>query len=198
MAGYDDFRSYTSTPARRHTFYCYCTKELVQDQAIFFLLVEAFRGKRSKRQALFINDWFINGNIPDELQEYGYLTNVNIAADLKNSVSDRAQAAVADVGLTFADKRAKHGGGVRGFFGAVAQKFGDTGVSGDMFNAPQAQVVTMLDENGKHGFGGAGGLGATYMANGKYQPRAMFSGQVQIFGKYLKEAGFKPNELGIY
>lgn len=198
MAGIKEFRSYTNTKARRHTFYCYCTKEFIQDQAIFFLLVEAYREGRLKRQALFLTDWFINGNIPDVLQEGGYVGIVNISSSLQATVSDSAKNAVSSVGRTFSDKMANHGGGVGGFFGALRQKMGDTKLSGDIFDAPQAQVVTMLDETGKHGFGGVDGNGATYKPDATYQPTGAFAHQVPILGKHLKTAGFNPDQLGIF
>lgn len=198
MADIKEFRAYTNTQARRHTFYCYCTKEFIQDQAVFFLLVETYRQSRLKRQALFLNDWFINGNIPDELQDGGYIGIVNISSSLKANVSGQANAAVAAVGRTFSDKMANHGGGVGGFFGALRQKMGDTKLAGDIFDAPLAQVVTMLDETGKHGFGGVGGAGATYNADATYQPFGGFAHQVPIFRSHLKTAGFDPDQLGIY
>ena len=198
VANITDFRNYTNTPARRHTFYCYCTKELVQDQAVFFLLVEAFRQSRLKRQAVFLNDWFILGKIPDELQDRGYLGIVNIADTAKNSVSLSATAEVNRVGKSFGDKMRNNGGGVKGFFGAIKQKMGDTRVDGNLFDRPQDQVVSMLDETGKHGFGHDGGVGATYQPDGSYQPRGTFSHQVPIFRKHLKAVGFDPDNLGIY
>lgn len=198
MANINDFRNYTNSPARRHTFYCYCTQELVQDQAVFFLLVEAFHQSRLKRQAVFLNDWFILGNIPDDLQDRGYLGIVNIADASKNAVSRNATAAVDAIGKTFGDKMRNKGGGIKGFFGAMKQKIGDTRVDGALFDQPQAQVVGMLDETGKHGFGRDGGAGATYLPDGVYQPRGTFSHQVPLFRKHLKTAGFDPDSLGIY
>lgn len=198
MAGIKEFRSHTNTKARRHTFYCYCTKEFIQDQAIFFLLVEAYRESRLKRQALFLTDWFIKGNIPAVLQEGGYVGIVNISSSLQTTVSDRANNAVAAVGRTFSDKMEKHGGGVGGFFGALRQKIGDTKVSADIFDTPCAQVVSMLDDAGKHGFGGVDGTGATYAPDATYQPFGAFAHQVPIFRKHLKTAGFDPDQLGIY
>lgn len=198
MAGITEFRSYTNTKARRHTFYCYCTKEFIQDQAIFFLLVEAYRESRLKRQALFLTDWFINGNIPDVLQDGGYVGIVNISSSLQATVSAGANNAVSAVGRTFSDKMANHGGGVGGFFGALRQKLGDTKVSAGIFDTPLAQVVAMLDDAGKHGFGGVNGYGATYDPDATYQPFGGFAHQVPIFRKHLKTAGFDPDQLGIY
>ncbi|HEY4253027.1 MAG TPA: hypothetical protein VGM87_17585 [Roseomonas sp.] len=196
MAGLDDYRRYTSTPARRRTFYCYCTKEFVQDQAAFFVLVEAYRVSRRKKQALFLNDWFINGNIPQTLQAGGYLSIVNIAASLQKSTSDATTAAVAAVGKTFADKMANQGGGVGGFFGALGKKISGTGVPADLFDAAQGQVVGML--NDRHGFGAQGGLGATYQMDGSYLPNGIYAGQVAAFKSALTTAGFDPDSLGIY
>lgn len=198
MAAIAEFKAYTNTAARRRTFYCYCTKEFVQDQAVFFVLVDAYRTSRRKRQAVFLNDWFINGNIPQTLQEGGYLGIVNIAEAMKKTVSDAANAAVAAVGRSFADKMANQGGGVGGFFGALGKKITGTGVPANLFDAPQAQVVTMLDEGGKHGFGAKNGAGATYRPDGAYQPLGAFTAQAQIFKAHLKTAGFDPDDLGIY
>ncbi len=192
MAGIDEFRDYTNTRRRRHTFYCYSTKEFVQDQAIFFVLVEAYRKTRSKRQALFLTDWFVEGNIPDDMQDGGYLTNVNISSELKNKISGETRTTVGNVGLTFADKREKHG-----FWGAVKLKtFGDTKAPEKLFDTAQIQVAKMLDD--RHGFGGVKGAGATYQPDSSYQPNAVFSGQAQILRKHLKTAGFDPDDLGIY
>ncbi len=48
MADKQKLQSFTNTPTRRHTFYCYCTQRFVQDQAIFFLLVDAFRDENTE------------------------------------------------------------------------------------------------------------------------------------------------------
>jgi hypothetical protein len=197
MASIAEFRAYTSTPARRNTFYNYCTTRYVQDQAVFFVLVDAFKAEKRKRQATFINEWFINGNIPDEYTRNGYLGIVNISSGLQGTISTNTTSAVSAVGLKFADKMNNHGGGVRGFFGAIRQKLGDTTVSENLFDTAQAQVVTMLSDVG-HGFGGEGGKGATYKPDGTYQPNGSFSQQVIRFRKDLKEAGFDPDKLGIY
>lgn len=193
MAGIDEFRAYTNTPARRHTFYCYCTKEFVQDQAIFFILVEAYRASRRKRQAAFLKDWFIDGNIPDALQDGGYLGIVNISDTLQNTVRANTNNAISAVGLTFRDKVKTHG-----FFGAIGKKLGDTSISGNLFDAPQNQVVTMLDETGKHGFGGVGGAGAKYQPDSAYQPLGAFANQMPLLRKHLKTAGFDPDDIGLY
>lgn len=198
MANMEDFRKYTSTPKRRNTFYCFCTTRYIQDQAIFFLLVETFRVDKSKRQALFINDWFINGNIPDEFTGNGYLSQVNIEAASKTSISKSTTSAVGAVGLNFADKMSKHGGGVSGFFGAVKQKLGNTAISEKLFDAAQGQVRSMLDDQGRHGFGDEGGARATYRPDGTYQPIGAFSNQVLGFRRALKVGGFDPDKLGIY
>jgi hypothetical protein len=195
MAEIADFRSYTNTPKRRHTFYCYCTQEFVQDQAIFFVLVEAYRATRSKRQGLLLKEWFIDGNIPDELQDGGYLTQVNVAGSDRDAMGNRVNTEVNRIGLTFADKRAKHGGGVRGFFGAAFQKLGNTSLSGDIFDSAQRQVVKMLDETGKHGFCTPVAAGR-YNPDGTYQPKAFFVPMVVPLRKHLKEAGFNPDQLG--
>jgi hypothetical protein len=197
MASITEFRSYTSTAARRNTFYCYCTTRYVQDQAIFFLLVEAFQADKCKRQALFIKDWFIDGNIPADYTDNGYLGIVNISSGLQGTISTNTTAAVSAVGRTFADKMSRNGGGVGGFFGALRQKMGDTTVSSALFNTAQAQVVTMLDDQ-RHGFGGVGGAGATYQPDGTYQPLGAFSKQVIRFRKDLKIGGFDPDKLGIF
>lgn len=198
MASITEFRAYTNTPARRNTFYSYCTTRFVQDQAIFFLLVDAFKAEKSKRQAIFLNEWFIKGNIPAEYTDNGYLGIVNISSGMQGTISSGATAAVSAVGRTFADKMSNQGGGVRGFFGAVKQKLGDTTVSPTLFDAAQAQVVTMLDDGGRHGFGGVGGVGATYKPDGTYQPIGSFSQQVIRFRKDLKVGGFDADKLGIF
>jgi hypothetical protein len=197
MANVDDFVRYTNTTARRRTFYCYCTQEFVQDQGVFFVLVEAFRVGRKKRQAEFLNNWFINGNIPENLQEGGYLTLVNISADLKNTTSTGVTGAIAAIGKTFSDKQARAGGGVGGFFSALGTAlFKDTKVPANLFDAAQRQVAGML--NDRHGFGGDGGGGATYRPDGTYQPRGTYAAQAQIFKLALTENGFDPDDLGIY
>lgn len=198
MASIAEFRAYTNTAARRNTFYNYCTTRYVQDQAVFFLLVDAFKADKRKRQATFLNDWFIKGNIPDEHTQNGYLGIVNISSGLQGTISTNTTSAVSAVGRNFADKMNNHGGGVSGFFGAIREKLGDTTVSDSLFDAAQAQVVTMLDDNGRHGFGGVGGAGATYKPDGVYQPVGAFSQQVIRFRKDLKIGGFDPDKLGIF
>ncbi|MEW9615570.1 hypothetical protein AB3G45_17275 [Shinella sp. S4-D37] len=198
MAGINEFRTYTNTPKRRNTFYNYCTTRFIQDQAIFFLLVEAFHESRSKRQAAFLNDWFIQGNIPQDLSETGYIGIVNISSDLQKTISANTNNAISAVGRTFSAKMTNHGGGVGGFFGALRQKMGETTVTADLFNTAQSQVVTMLDDGGRHGFGGVGGVGATYNSNGAYQPLGSFSALVVHFRKELKAGGFEPDKVGIY
>ena len=184
----DKFRALTNTPARRHSFYCYCSQKFAQDQAIFFLLVEAFRQSRAKRHAIFINEWFIKGNIPATLD--GFITKVNISATLSKSVGGSVDSAVAAVGRTFSDKMAKHGGGVGGFFGALRQKAGDTGVDADLFKSAQSGMVEMLaDPYNKFD---------TYNPDNAYQPNPTFSSQLMLFRKELKSSGFDTKDLGLY
>jgi hypothetical protein len=197
MAELEVYVAYTNSKARRRTFYCYCTKEFIQDQSVFFVLVEAFKKDRKKRQAAFINDWFVNGNIPEDLQEGGYLTKVNISNALATETSQATANAIKAVGATFAEKMANKGGGASGFFGALQQKMsGSTKLSASLFNQAQLQVVGML--NDRHGFGGEKGAGATYQPDSDYQPNGFFTKQVIVFKKKLKENGFDPDDLGIY
>lgn len=185
----EKFREFTNTPARRHTFYCYCTQKFAQDQAIFFLLVEAFRQSRAKRHAIFINDWFIKGNIPPALD--GFITQVNISSSLSKSVGGSVDTAVAAVGRTFSDKMAKHGGGFGGFLGALRQKAGDTGLDADLFKSAQNGMVEMLaDPYNK--------FDSTYQPDGVYQPNPSFSKQLILFRKDLMSAGFDTKDLGLY
>jgi len=198
MADLSIFQSYTNTPQRRNSFYCYSTKFFIQDAAIFFILVEAYRTYRSKRQAVFLNDWFIDGKIPDDLQEGGYLSQINISSDLRKEYSKGASDAVNAVGRTFADKAKNHGGGITGFFGALKQKTGDNRLSAGVFDEPQSRVVEMLDSNNAHGFGDDGGAGATFKPHLHYQPFGKFATQTLKFRGALKAVGFNPDTLGIY
>lgn len=122
MEDIDIFREYNNTPLRRNHFYCFSTKGLTQDVAVIFLLIEAFRRERRKRQANFITDWFIDGNIPEDLQDRGFLAKLNIDIDLTRQYSAKASKAVGAIGLTFADKAKNHGGGISGILGALKQK----------------------------------------------------------------------------
>ncbi|CAN7192917.1 hypothetical protein LJR030_000445 [Rhizobium sp. LjRoot30] len=193
MAGIDEFRSFTNTPSRRHTFYCYCTQKYIQDQAVFFLLVEAYRESRLKRQAEFLNNWFINGGIPAELEANAYLGVVNISDAMTQSVNDSTNSAIRAVGRNFAEKRANHGGGIGGFFGALKQKVGDTKVGGTLFDKPLMQVVGMLGDRSQGFDGGCG-----YEKDGNYQPNGKFAGQVSRLRKELKAVNFDPDKIGIY
>ncbi|MBN9028478.1 MAG: hypothetical protein BGO05_06855 [Rhizobiales bacterium 63-7] len=191
MADKQKLQSFTNTPTRRHTFYCYCTQRFVQDQAIFFLLVDAFRESRLKRQAVFLNDWFIEGNIPQALQDNAYLGIVNISQKLKEFTSTGTSQAISNVGRTFADKRAKHGGGVSGFFGALKQKMGDTKLDGNLFDSAQSQAAGMLGDTSQ-------GFDTIYKPDGTYQPSGVFAAQVPLLRKELKAVNFDPDSLGIY
>lgn len=191
MADKTKLQSFTNTPARRHTFYCYCTQRYVQDQAVFFLLVDAYRVSRLKRQAEFLNKWFIEGNIPKALEANGYLGIVNISQKLKEFTSEGANKAISDVGRTFADKRAKHGGGVSGFFGALKQKLGDTKLEGHLFDSAQTQAAGMLGDRSQ-------GFDTVYQPDGTYQPAGIFAQQVQLLRKELKDVNFDPDSLGIF
>lgn len=85
---------------------------------------------------------------------------------------------------------AKHGGGVGGFFGALRQKAGDTGVDVDLFKAAQSGMVEMLaDPYNKFD---------TYNPDNAYQPNPTFSSQLMLFRKDLKSAGFDTKDLGLY
>ena len=199
MATVEEFREYTNTPKRRHNFYCYCTKRAIQENAIFFLLVEAYRQKRQKRQAQFINDWFIDGNIPKEFTDSGYLAPMNISAQMKAQVSRDVINTLTAVGKTFKDKISRHGGGFTGFLGAVGQKLAtDTSVSGDLFDGPQAQAATMMTGNNDHGFGKANTSGLLFDPDATYQPSPFFNEEVLAFKRHLTLNGFSPTDLGIY
>jgi len=184
----EKFREFTNTPTRRHNFYCYCTQRFAQDQAIFFILVEAFRQSRAKRHAIFINEWFIKGNIPPALD--GFITQANISASLSKNVGGSVDSAVTAVGRTFSDKMAKHGGGFGGFLGALRQKAGDTGLDADLFQEAQSGVVGMLaDPYNKFDI---------YKPDNMYQPNPSFSKQLILFRKELMCAGFDAKNLGLY
>ncbi len=194
MADIQDFREYTSTPLRRNSFYCFSTKRFTQDVAIVFLLVEGYRKDRRKRQANFITDWFINGNIPEDLQERGFLSKMNIASELTREYSAKANSAIDAVGLTFKDKAKNHGGGLGGIFGALRQKTGNNKLSIDLFDEVQLRTVEMLNENGFHD--GEGNL--IFRPDHTYMPFGGFAGKLPKFRMALKEAGFDANALGIY
>jgi len=197
MADIVKFRGFLTTPARRRTFYCYTAKLFLQDQAMFLVLVEAYRASRSKRQALLLTDMFIDGNIPDILAEGGYVTKVNIEKALATTMSAANNAAVNAVGKTFADKQKLAGGGASGFFGALKAKLSDTKLPEDLFAAAQGQVCVMLSE---HGFDGVSrNLNLVYNPDGTYMPPATFSGaQIAALKQILKTGGFDPDDLGIY
>lgn len=154
-----------------------------------FILVEAFRQSPAKRHAIFINEWFIKGNVPSELD--GLVTQVNISSKLSQGVSESVNSAVSAVGRTFSDKMANHGGGFGGFIGALRQKAGDTGLDADLFKSAQADMVKMLADPNN-------GFGSTYQKDGIYLPNPTFSKQLILFRKALASAGFDPKELGLY
>lgn len=197
MAKIEHFRQFTDNKERRRSFYCYCTNLQSQDQAIFFLLVEAYRAARRKRQAIFINDWFIKGQIPQDLQAGGYLSKVNIQQQVQQSISGATTTAVNKIGRTFSDKVAVNGGGIAGFFGALAQKGADTRPPQELFEAAEREVVGMLNGN-DNDFGNAEGKGGKFIPDHFYQPYGAFAKQAQSFKGQLKIAGFDPDDLGIY
>lgn len=190
-----NFRPYTTTPERRHNLYCFTTTKYSQESAVFFLLVEAFREKLQKRQALFIKDWFIKvpSDIPDDLSEGGYLAPMNISAKSRAAIVAETNVTLSLAGKTFKDKISRHGGGVRGFFSAVEQKFTtDTSLAGssELFYEAQKQAVDMITDP-------AQGFGA-FNPDNRYQPNGVFAKQTQMFKKHLTVNGFSPQDLGIY
>ncbi len=183
------YREFTNTPNRRHNFYCYCSHLYCQEMAIFFMLVEDFRRDRRKRQAVFLTEWFVKGNIPKDLKDEGFLTEINISSKQVKEYGARAEGAVNAVGRTFIDKAKNHGGGVKGLLGALKQKkSGNTQISGEIFDDMQIYVIGMLNENRAADFK----LDHDYMPNGKY------AGKIAKLRMALKDAGFDPNGLGIY
>lgn len=197
MANITHFREFTNNKERRRSFYCYCTNLQSQDQAIFFLLVEAYRVTRRKRQAIFINDWFIKGEIPQTLQAGGYLSKVNIQSAVQKQISSVTADSVAAIGKTFADKVKVNGGGIFGFFGAMAQKTADNKPPQELFEAAEREVVVMLNGN-DNDFGNAEGKGGKFIPDHFYQPFGAFAAQAQIFKGHVKTADFDPDDLGIY
>jgi hypothetical protein len=197
MANIQHFRAFTNNKERRRSFYCYCTTLRTQDQAVFFLLVEAYRAARRKRQAIFINNWFIKGEIPAILDAGGYLSKVNIQSAVEKQISSLTADSVAAIGQTFADKIKVNGGGISGFFGAIAQKTADNKPPQELFEAAEREVVGMLNGN-DNDFGNAQGTGGKFVPDHFYQPYGGFAAQVLIFKGHLKTAGFDPDDLGIY
>ena len=193
---------YVDTPQRRHNLYCYCTHRWAQDSAVFFILVENWRKKRQKRQAQFINDWFIQGNIPDELTKGGYMMQVNLSPKLWDETNANVTNGIAAVGKTFADKRARHGGGFTGFLGAVGQKlFTDTSLADEkVFNEAQNVAAVVMQGNNDSGFFGTRNPATHFLYNpdATWQHNPIFDKQLPVLKRYLTMNGFSPVELGIY
>ncbi|MDP4021315.1 hypothetical protein Q8W71_01660 [Methylobacterium sp. NEAU 140] len=183
-------RSWIDTKQRRHNFYCTSTNDYVQETAIFYLCVSQFKVDRRKKQASFLKLWFIDGQIPASLTGNGYLSEVNVGSSTREAGAARVDTAIGAVGRTFADKVANHGGGLRGFGSALAQKVGtSTALDPEMFDP--------LIEDTMVGFKGSTGFKA-YNPDQAKQPNGAFSAQVQILAKNLKENGFDPANLGLY
>jgi hypothetical protein len=181
-----DIRGFIDTPARRHSFYCYSTANFAQESAIFIILVNQFRHDRKKRQAVLINDWFILGQIPAALARGGFISQVNIDDDQAQRTRNAVTGSVAAIGRTFADKVQRHG-----FFGAIGAKLGDTRLPQGLFDVPWAQVMQLLCDSQRY-------EPNLFNANSVYQPRGEFAQQMQVLRRHLTEAGFSPDNLGLY
>jgi hypothetical protein len=84
--------NYTKTPVRRQNFFSYLTKKHGQHLAVYWLLVQQFKSARKKTQAQFIKDWFLDGNIPADLREWGFLRPLNAGDSLGSEVGKRVAA----------------------------------------------------------------------------------------------------------
>lgn len=172
----------------RRNFYAWSTLEYATESAIFLLMVHQFRQDRKKRQAQLIYDWFIKGEIPEALQDYGYLSRINISSRESQEASTRFNDAMSKVGKTISEKISKHG-----FVAGVALAIGgDTKLAADLFDPAARLVWSMLVSDSKYG------SRSKHQPSAEYQPRASFATQVALLKKAMKEAGFDPDGLGIY
>jgi hypothetical protein len=181
-----DLENWTDTKAHRRAFYCWSTTVFLQDQAMYWSLVRVFRHDPKKRYASFINDWFIEGNIPEDMQAKGYMSKFNTSAERSGNISANVQ--VANRTKTFAGKMQAAGGGVGGFFKALKVKLTtDTKLPTNIFDSTIRDLTEMFGD-ARHNF----------QRNQQYQPNGAFADQVQGLKKYLTEAGFDADDIGVY
>jgi len=91
---------YTKTPAKRHNLFCFSTQTFAQDAVVYWLLVQQFQTDRKKSQALFIKDWFIDGNIPQNLQDGGFLSKCNAEDAVLKNIGEAVPKSIAATAFT--------------------------------------------------------------------------------------------------
>jgi hypothetical protein len=186
-----DLAGYTNTEARRQVFFSWSTTQFAQDQAVYYLLVKHYRLTPKKKQAQLIKEWFLDGKIPDDLQDKGFLSRVNIAASVRDEVGKTA-GYYASI-RTFRDKVAyfaNKGFGAGSIGAAIGLKLsGKTKPPADLFDATlTTDFLIMLDDSIRRG----------YRPDGPYQANGTFKTQTQKLRTHLQLAGFEPDFLGVY
>jgi hypothetical protein len=190
MASLEEARQWCSNKTRYHNLYCFGWQQSSYDQVIPFILIEAYRVNRRKRQAVFINEWFVKGNIPDQFKVY--FDKVNVAGAKLDIEYNKISGVISDIGRTFGDKIDKQGGGLAGFFGAIELSiFGDTKPPEKLFDNIQSELARMFDT-------GSTGAFYSFKPDKKYQSPGQFSNLIIEFKKILTENGFDPDQIGIY
>lgn len=167
-----------STPAKSKNFYQFTLTASTQENSAFLILLKSFKLQRRKRQALFLADLFVDGNVPQVLE--GYMMEVNLPADVQKTTSTKVHADIASLGMSFADKVAN-----RGLLGAIGQKFSeDTRVPAERFDEAEREITSLVYKN--HG---------TATAGNKYRPETNYAEIVKRVDRYAtikgKEASFR-------
>ena len=167
-----------STPAKSKNFYQFTLTASTQENSAFLILLKSFKLQCRKRQALFLVDLFVDGNVPQALE--GYMMEVNLPAEAQKTTSTKVRADIASLGMSFADKVAN-----RGLLGAISLKFKeDTRISAERFDDAEREIASLVYKN--HG---------TATAGNKYRPETDYAAIVKRIDRYAtikgKEASFR-------
>ena len=189
-------REITTTKQRRNSFFNYATQAGTCNEAVFFLLVEAYRKKPRKSQAEFLNDAFVQGKDMGQTINTFSEGGINIGPrDMdKAALSRTINTGIESVGRSFHDKVEKNG-----LITAVTSKIlrDPTGLDANIFDVAQDWAASNVwfshcpDAT-------PGTPQGIFNASSTYQTNARYKVYLFKFQLKLTSLGFNWIDLGIY
>lgn len=171
------------TKQRRTNLFNYATRTYSANEAGFFLLVEEFRKTGSKRQAVFLRDTYIKGDVVEGLEKVTGQINLDrrdATSELIKKVSDHVEG----VGLSMKDKIRDNG-----LLKAIELKMGNTSIDKTLFDAAQDEAAMNIYRSFQN---------YNFRLDEKYQPHPDCHAQVKKFRQGLILLKFDMFALGIW
>ena len=178
--------SKTNTRKRRHNLFCSATVVYAQNEPIAWLMLRSFRESGERRQAELIEQWFINDQIPKELESKSFITEIN----LKKRESIMASIPLASSLPQTPPSSSK--GGFASLFTPLRRKSSTINAGSEMYdNLEEAIAFNIID--------GMPDYPNSFLnPDQMLQPNPVFARQTQYLKLLLAAYTFDPDRMGIY